>query len=615
MKCAILFSPYTCPQPLNFNDLFSNERGLSGSDYGLIRVCQEFVKLGHDVSLFTSFTSNTQPDTFDGVRLYKYEQKNEIITDIFDAVISWSCPDDFRGLPNNILRICYDMLNGFTYCQNNFDSFVDKWISVSEPHMAYQKSFNITDSNKWSVVPLGCDPEAYEGIEKVPGRMIWASSAERGLFNLLSIWPDIKKAVPEANLRVFYNFNYGSTADLERGVVEHPNAQPDVYEFGRRIRYMQYALPRLKSLGVEHVGSVSRERINKEMAEAQVMCYPCEPIAWSEGFSCSLLEATAAQACPIASKADALDHIYGNVFPCVSTPASHHLEEVKGLVIKALTDENYRNKINKSCKEFSLQHTWKITAEKLQNIILEHPKFGNKEKVTESIEISKSNLVKLNIAAGPNIWPYDWINVDKYDFSQYFTFIQTVPTSDGMPEHQKKLWKWCQKGNKIQYISHDMNKPFSQFKNNSADFLYVGQALEHISPQHQAPAFLKECLRILKPGGIIRLTTPDLQKLLLAYNQDRMMEFANDQPEFYKDLDPSAQLAYIMYGSAGENCTQEHYEGHFFCYSEKSIADLLTKIGFKEIQFTEPKCGKNKDIAMEIEDFGFSHSLIVEAVK
>lgn len=236
------------------------------------------------------------------------------------------------------------------------------------------------------------------------------------------------------------------------------------------------------------------------------------------------------------------------------------------------------------------------------------PAYEKRDKVKKA--------VKLNIAAGTSIFPSaDWINIDKYDFSQYFNFIQTINTSAGMPNHQKKLWEWCQEGNQIECINHDMTKPFTQFKDNSVDFIYLGQCFEHLNFKYQAPSVLKECYRMLKPGGIVRITTPDFNKILITYNNNEMHLFNDEQPDFYKDLDPLAQMSMLIFGASGDSCTQEKYEGHFFCHTVKSMTGLLEGAGFKEVDTTWPKCGKNKEIAMEIEDFGFSHSMIIEGVK
>lgn len=227
-----------------------------------------------------------------------------------------------------------------------------------------------------------------------------------------------------------------------------------------------------------------------------------------------------------------------------------------------------------------------------------------------------SNIIKLNIASGPNVFPFDgWINYDKEDFSSYFNFIRNVQTDAGMPDHQKKLWQYVKDGGNIDFRQYNFNKQLDH-KDNTIDIIYLGQMIEHMSYLRQAPAFIKECYRILKTGGIIRLSTPDIDKLISAYKNNSMDKFNDDQPEIYKTLDPSAQLAMIMFGASGDNCTQEKYEGHFHLYSEKSMTKLLSDAGFTQIEFYN-WTGQSKSpiIKQEVVDYGISHSFIVEAVK
>jgi predicted SAM-dependent methyltransferase len=54
------------------------------------------------------------------------------------------------------------------------------------------------------------------------------------------------------------------------------------------------------------------------------------------------------------------------------------------------------------------------------------------------------------------------------------------------------------------------------FLNNQFDVIYHSQLLEHF-PKEKAPSFLRECLRVLKPGGIMRVVVPDLENIVGEY--------------------------------------------------------------------------------------------------
>jgi len=54
------------------------------------------------------------------------------------------------------------------------------------------------------------------------------------------------------------------------------------------------------------------------------------------------------------------------------------------------------------------------------------------------------------------------------------------------------------------------------FEADRFEVLYHSQVLEHI-PKEKAPAFLAECLRVLRPGGILRVVVPDLEDIATEY--------------------------------------------------------------------------------------------------
>jgi SAM-dependent methyltransferase len=54
------------------------------------------------------------------------------------------------------------------------------------------------------------------------------------------------------------------------------------------------------------------------------------------------------------------------------------------------------------------------------------------------------------------------------------------------------------------------------YSDRSFEVVYHSHVLEHID-REAAPAFLAECLRVLKPGGVIRVVVPDLETLSRRY--------------------------------------------------------------------------------------------------
>lgn len=54
------------------------------------------------------------------------------------------------------------------------------------------------------------------------------------------------------------------------------------------------------------------------------------------------------------------------------------------------------------------------------------------------------------------------------------------------------------------------------FADATVDMVYHSHVLEHLEPS-AAEAFLGECFRVLRPGGVLRVVVPDLEQLARAY--------------------------------------------------------------------------------------------------
>ncbi|XDD51545.1 methyltransferase domain-containing protein [Leptospira sp. WS92.C1] len=66
-------------------------------------------------------------------------------------------------------------------------------------------------------------------------------------------------------------------------------------------------------------------------------------------------------------------------------------------------------------------------------------------------------------------------------------------------------------------IQHDLSKGIP-LVDSSANVVYHSHILEHFSKEAGA-AFLRDCFRILKPGGILRVVVPDLEMIISEYGK------------------------------------------------------------------------------------------------
>ena len=56
------------------------------------------------------------------------------------------------------------------------------------------------------------------------------------------------------------------------------------------------------------------------------------------------------------------------------------------------------------------------------------------------------------------------------------------------------------------------------FPDNTFDVVYHSHVLEHF-PRSSAPGFIRECFRVLRPGGVLRVVVPDLEQAVRVYLQ------------------------------------------------------------------------------------------------
>jgi glycosyltransferase involved in cell wall biosynthesis len=369
MKIALLYGAFclTFRGTLPFAGHRQDARGLTGSEYGFIRIAEELAALGHDV---TAYTASAETE-YNGIAIRPISAIGEIDSS-FDAAVSINEPEALRDCKAK-LKVCEQWLNSFDYCKLSFEKHVDLWLSPSQGHldMVLGISHEVeiapgkvggyfkADAANWTVIPLGCDPERYpDTIAKIPGRVVYCSSPDRGLHWLLQEWPAIKRAVSHATLKIFYRLQpwIDGFADVAY--------TPPIEMLRSRAVYIQECLLRMSGSdwGITVCDSVSREQIEREMCEAEVLAYPTDTVRWSEGFSCTTLEACAARACPIITDCDALGGIYKGA--CTVIPRGNWVE-FRQAIIYALTTRPYAAAFNETARGFAEQHTWRLHAERL----------------------------------------------------------------------------------------------------------------------------------------------------------------------------------------------------------------------------------------------------------
>jgi predicted SAM-dependent methyltransferase len=121
----------------------------------------------------------------------------------------------------------------------------------------------------------------------------------------------------------------------------------------------------------------------------------------------------------------------------------------------------------------------------------------------------------LNCGSGFSLQKEPWLNTDLIKISDG----NGSATSPGTIAYIKSI----NDNTDFLYLEHDAREPFP-FEDEVFQWIISEHFIEHITP-NQAVHWLKECRRMLKPGGIMRISTPDLRLHVKGYLQRKKTFF------------------------------------------------------------------------------------------
>jgi predicted SAM-dependent methyltransferase len=116
------------------------------------------------------------------------------------------------------------------------------------------------------------------------------------------------------------------------------------------------------------------------------------------------------------------------------------------------------------------------------------------------------------------------------------------------------------------------------FPDNVLAYVFTEHMIEHLS-QRGGENFIRESLRILRPGGRVRIATPDLNKIIALKRSD----LTNTEREYL-----AWQTAQIPNAIDGSPCftinTFVRAWGHAFIYDFDTLKQILERNGYTDVQ-------------------------------
>lgn len=141
------------------------------------------------------------------------------------------------------------------------------------------------------------------------------------------------------------------------------------------------------------------------------------------------------------------------------------------------------------------------------------------------------------------------------------------------------------------FVHHDLSYGLP-IQDGVVDYLYTSHFVGHLF-RKGAAHLLKECYRVLKLGGVLRVSVPDLEYAVSLYSKG----------ESEKML-----IAYFFVED-----DYSYYARHKYMYGYNMLSDILSNSGFNDISRCDYRQGSTPDI--ELLDNRPEDSLIVEAVR
>lgn len=155
---------------------------------------------------------------------------------------------------------------------------------------------------------------------------------------------------------------------------------------------------------------------------------------------------------------------------------------------------------------------------------------------------------KLQLGAAENLRP-GWLNTDLHDYGR---------------------------GGEVVHLDARRRFPLPD---SSFDLVFSEHMIEHLT-YAEGQRCLRECLRVLRPGGTIRMATPSLERLARLYDaeqtelQRRYVHWAVDTLE----PDGGAYLPGVVVNNFFRSW------GHRFIYDPETLRQALTEAGFVDVE-------------------------------
>lgn len=331
--------------------------GVGGSETYIIEMARYIKQNGFfgEVIVFCN-TPRENTEKFEGVKYYHLNKYYEFINTnyVHTCIVSRFSeylPVTFKGFAENVYLVVHDLTPSGIVIP--IDKKLKNVFCLTEWHVEYFT--NIFPNLKHITVPFyyGIDHSKFfnNNVDtKVPYKFIYSSFPNRGLLELLTMWPKIYDFQPLATLHIYSDIYNKWSNDVEP---EKMNKIKQLLELHLE-----------RNVGIHYHGWVSKSELANAWKTSSIWFYPC---TFMETFCLTALEAASSKTFVIANDLAALQNTVGNR-GCIIKGDPTTIEwqnEALEKIYFYLNNSNEQTKFINDNYLWAKKLSWKIQAEHL----------------------------------------------------------------------------------------------------------------------------------------------------------------------------------------------------------------------------------------------------------
>ena len=343
--------------------------GVGGSETYIIEHARYIQKSG-EFNVYVFCNCRDGGEIFEGVvykpisEYYRFIKENYVHTCIISRFSEY-IPVTLKSFTENVYLVVHDLTP--TGLIIPIDIKLKKIFCLTEWHVEY--FCNIFPQLKDITVPFyyGIDANNFilkEKEEKVPHSFIYSSFPNRGLLELLKMWPKIYEHQPLASLHIYSDVNNLWSNRVEPEKMN--NIRQLLLEYGANTNEADTNEADTNRMNIYYHGWVDKKTLAAAWMKADIWFYPC---TFMETFCLTALEAAASKTLVITNNLAALQNTVGNRGVIIKgDPKTEEWREKalkKVFKIMDKTNENLKNTLIQTNYEWAMDLSWENRAKLL----------------------------------------------------------------------------------------------------------------------------------------------------------------------------------------------------------------------------------------------------------